>query len=63
MKNLFNILEKTKQSVELLTTPVIGLVAIWKGFDATLYIGATASLLISIISYIELFISPKKRSS
>jgi hypothetical protein len=53
---IFDILEKVKKTISILTAPVIALVALWKGKDISLYIGATAALLISIIDYVELFI-------
>lgn len=49
------IIEKIKQSIEVAIVPVSAICGIW-GLDIATYVAATGSLLISILTYVELFI-------
>lgn len=50
------IIEKIKQTIELLVAPIIGVAAIWGGVDVTAYVAGGASVLISVLEYAKLFI-------
>ena len=51
----YTIIENIKKSIELLTVPVSSVCVLW-GFDIATYVAATASVLIAVLSYIEVFL-------
>lgn len=56
----YTIIENIKKTIELLSVPVSSVCAIW-GFDVATYTAATATVLIAILSYIEIFIKKETK--
>lgn len=55
----YTIIENIKKTIELLSVPVASVCAIW-GFDIATYVAATATVLIAILSYVEIFLDKPK---
>jgi spore maturation protein SpmA len=53
------LIEKIKKTVEIIIVPLGAILLIWLGTDYTAYIIATAGVIESILSYIELFLKAK----
>lgn len=51
----YTIVENIKKTIELLSVPVSSVCALW-GFDIATYVAATATVLIAVLSYIEVFL-------
>lgn len=56
------ILEKVKKTIELLGAPVSAIALVW-GKDISFYTTATVSVLIAIISYVEVFFKEEKKKT
>lgn len=49
------IIDKVKQTIELLIAPATGIAAVW-GIDIAAYVAGGASIVISVLEYAKLFI-------
>lgn len=54
----YKVLDNIKKSVELLAVPVASVCAVW-GFDIATYAAATATVIIAVLSYVQIFL-PKE---
>lgn len=52
------ILDKIIETIEYLTLPICGVASIW-GFDISVYVSAGAGALVSVLSFIKLFVKEK----
>jgi hypothetical protein len=55
------VIEKIKATIEIITAPLAAVLLIWVGVDYTLYITASAGVIISILSYVEMFLNAKEQ--
>ena len=53
------IIDKVKQTIELLIAPATGIAAVW-GIDIAAYVAGGASIVISVLEYAKLFIKDKE---
>lgn len=56
----YTIIENIKKSIELLSVPVASVCAIW-GFDIATYVAATATVIIAVLSYIQIFLKKEDK--
>jgi O-antigen/teichoic acid export membrane protein len=60
-KKMKKIIEKIKATLEIITAPLAAVLFIWADIDYTLFITATAGVIISILNYIE-FLFPSEKN-
>jgi hypothetical protein len=54
-------IEKIKQTLEIITAPLVAVLLIWTAVDYTAYIAGAIAVCLSILNYIELFL--KRRTN
>lgn len=55
----FQILENVKKTINTLAAPAVAVGAIW-GVDIAAFVGATAAVVISVLTYVQFFCKDKE---